>query len=823
MDYMKSPNGTFATASLIFALLAIFSGQALAQTADHGARFKRLDNNGDGKISREETRGTAAEARFDLLDKNKDGFVAPDEVPRRLGAPESPGDAGETAMLVRQMNLCYTEVPSGVDANLLSLDIYAPKDAKNLPVMIYIHGGGWRTGDKKGVAAKPAYFTSRGFVFVSLNYRLVPEVDLFTQLQDSANAIGWAKEKITNYGGDPSRLHLIGHSAGAHHVAILSTNHRFLEKAGVSLGDLRSVVELDTQALDVPAMMEESENEVYRQAFGSESARWKELSPRHHVAEGKHIPPFFLVVADDRAPKLAQAAKFKEALDAAGIDCVIHEAPQHNHGSVNRAVGVPEELVTKAMERFHEAILGKSGGAGSDEAPGEGGHAFHWKPSLEFDLVSGKGPLPVNAMQLVAHDGMLFCGMATSFERDRYSGASSYIYKKAGADESWQLEADFGPDTSRVGQMFSARFETDGDGKPIPGGPKEVLVAFTMNIGGRSGTEALQVRVRDDETGVWRTHDLPTPRVPKANVREVWLHRDRVTGADLLFVAASPSPLGILIGSYDEEAPGGIRWQTEPEIVSKGRRGTGKWFGMATVNGVLLAADLDTVYRRQDGPEPTWTEVAAFPRGVGDEGGAGVRGLTAVPNPGDLTDWPEDEMLFLATRMKLWRLRVPDETTMEHERTVELDLCPWLSVELDDTVVFAEAAFNRLEPFVPETGASPVWPVGFQVVYEVPGKTLSNQDPDSFRLKDHAPFLLRDDRGCYTLDRIDSEKRLFLVRDFHPSPFPANPNTLYGCGYNGSYFKGSLGTAWIFRGRLHRHARTNAEQGEDTKPDHGPS
>jgi len=119
MDYMKSPNGTFATASLIFALLAIFSGQALAQTADHGARFKRLDNNGDGKISREETRGTPAEARFDLLDKNKDGFVAPDEVPRRLGAPESPGDAGETAMLVRQMNLCYTEVPSGGDANLL--------------------------------------------------------------------------------------------------------------------------------------------------------------------------------------------------------------------------------------------------------------------------------------------------------------------------------------------------------------------------------------------------------------------------------------------------------------------------------------------------------------------------------------------------------------------------------------------------------------------------------------------------------------------------------------------------------------------------------
>lgn len=693
--------------------------------------------------------------------------------------------------IVTKMDIRYAEVPADVDAKLLSLDVYAPKDAKNLPVMIYIHGGGWHTGDKSGVGLKPAYFTGRGFVFVSLNYRLVPAVDILTQLQDSANAIGWVKKNIAGHGGDPARLHLIGHSAGAHHVAIQATNEGFLKKAGVALADLKSVVELDTQALDVPELMGAKDNELYLQAFGKNAAVWKQVSPLHHVAKDKSIPPFFLVVADNRKQKLDQAQAFQKALQTAGVRCEFVEAPQHDHGSLNRAIGDKADKVTQAMEKFHDSVLGAKKAADSPLA---------WQPSLTFNAEATKeGPLPVNGMQLVTHRGMLFCGMATSYERDRHSGGSSYIYAKTAADAPWKLEADFGPGTSRIGQMFSARFENDEQGKPIPGGPQEVLVAFTMSLGRRAADLPLQMRVRDDATGKWQTIDLPTPKVAGSNVREVWLHRDRITGADLLFVAANPSPLGLQAGVFDAKAPGRIRWHAEPEVAAQGQGGKSKWFGMASVNGVLLASDRHAVYRREDGPQPKWTSVVKFPS-ASDEEGSGVRGLTAVPNPQSITGWPEKEMALLGTQLKLWRIRIPAEAGVKHEYVAEIDLIPWFAEKTGKPIAFAESAFNRLTPFRVAPDASPVWPIGFQVVYPVPGKKLSNDDPASFSLKDDAWYLLRDQNARYTLHRIESDRRLFLARDFKPSPFATEPHALYACGFNGSYFKGSLGTAWIYKG-----------------------
>jgi hypothetical protein len=145
-------------------------------------------------------------------------------------------------------------------------------------------------------------------------------------------------------------------------------------------------------------------------------------------------------------------------------------------------------------------------------------------------------------------------------------------------------------------------------------------------------------------------------------------------------------------------------------------------------------------------------------------------------------------------------MRVPADADETHDHAVELDLLPWLGQRLGEPVVFAESAFNRLTPFQTASDAAPMWPIGFQVVYPVPGKKLSNHDPESYRLKDDAWFLLRDAQTRYTLHRIDSNVRLFLARDFKPSPFASESHILYACGYNGSYFKGSLGTAWIYRG-----------------------
>src|SRR5262249_28622897 len=83
------------------------------------------------------------------------------------------------------------------------LDVYSPGGAKNLPVVFWIHGGGWQTGDKKDVHVKPQVFNDKGFVFVSTNYRLLPNVDMETIVRDVARAVRWVHGHIAGHGGDP--------------------------------------------------------------------------------------------------------------------------------------------------------------------------------------------------------------------------------------------------------------------------------------------------------------------------------------------------------------------------------------------------------------------------------------------------------------------------------------------------------------------------------------------------------------------------------------------------------------------------------------------
>src|SRR6266576_2829625 len=104
-----------------------------------------------------------------------------------------------------QRNIPYTDLPHERQV----LDIYSPRDAKNLPVVFWIHGGGWQTGDKTSVQVKPQAFMDKGFVFVSTNYRLLPSVDMGTIVRDIAKSLRWVEDHIAEYGGDPKRV-LVG-------------------------------------------------------------------------------------------------------------------------------------------------------------------------------------------------------------------------------------------------------------------------------------------------------------------------------------------------------------------------------------------------------------------------------------------------------------------------------------------------------------------------------------------------------------------------------------------------------------------------------------
>jgi len=152
-------------------------------------------------------------------------------------------------------DLAYTEPKN----ERQTLDVYAPAEGKEHPVVFWIHGGGWQTGDKSDVHDKPQAFVTRGFVFVSTNYRLLPNVDMETIIRDVAKSLGWVHNHIAEYGGDPKRIFVMGHSAGAQLAALVCIDDRYLKADGVPFDVLKGCVPVDGDTYDVPAIIETAE------------------------------------------------------------------------------------------------------------------------------------------------------------------------------------------------------------------------------------------------------------------------------------------------------------------------------------------------------------------------------------------------------------------------------------------------------------------------------------------------------------------------------------------------------------------------------------
>ena len=137
------------------------------------------------------------------------------------------------------------------------LDVYTPEgdNAGKLPVIFWIHGGGWQAGDKSDVALKPAVLTGRGFVFVSTNYRLLPEVTMEELTADIASSMGWVHRNIEKYGGDPQSIIVGGHSAGAQLAALVCTDHRYLSNEKVPANVLKGCIPVDGDTYDIPKII----------------------------------------------------------------------------------------------------------------------------------------------------------------------------------------------------------------------------------------------------------------------------------------------------------------------------------------------------------------------------------------------------------------------------------------------------------------------------------------------------------------------------------------------------------------------------------------
>ena len=244
------------------------------------------------------------------------------------------------------------DVPYGPDARQ-RFDAYLPAAARAAPIIVMVHGGAWRFGDKAAQAVvenKVARWVPRGFIVVSANYRLLPKVDPIEQARDVARALAAVQARAASWGGDRARCILMGHSAGAHLVSLLATSPSL--SAGLVPSPWLGTISLDSAALDVVEIMEARHARFYSRAFGRDPAYWRAASPYHALTGAAR--PMLLVCSTRRADSCAQSDRFAARAASCGVRAAV--LPEDfSHQEINQRLG-GDPRYTAAVEAFMASL-----------------------------------------------------------------------------------------------------------------------------------------------------------------------------------------------------------------------------------------------------------------------------------------------------------------------------------------------------------------------------------------------------------------------------------------------------------------------------------
>ena len=249
---------------------------------------------------------------------------------------------------------------------LQQLDIYKAQGVKGkAPLVLFVHGGGWKRGNKDVAASRyaPAHYTGLGYAYASINYRLVPDHTVEDQARDVAHALKALLDRADALGIDRNRVVITGHSAGAHLVALVGTDEQYLRSAGLSFADIDGVLPNDGAAYDVPAQMKQSGKfmmKTYEQAFGTDPARQRALSPTLHARAPN--APAFLLIHVQRKDGVAQAKELEAALRRAGTTVERRDFPGEGlqgHAEINRQLGNPDYAATPVVDAWLKQVFGR--------------------------------------------------------------------------------------------------------------------------------------------------------------------------------------------------------------------------------------------------------------------------------------------------------------------------------------------------------------------------------------------------------------------------------------------------------------------------------
>lgn len=229
------------------------------------------------------------------------------------------------------------------------MDIHAPQGTHLAPVIMMVHGGGWRRGDKASdtvVTNKLAHWSARGYVFISINYPMLPQANPLEQAQHVARALAYVQKHANEWGGDANQVALMGHSAGAHLVALLSSQPAMAYQLGAK--PWRGTVALDSAAMNVVEVMQKKHFRLYDEAFGTDTGLWTAASPYHQLST--QATPMLLVCSSQRTEPCPQAHDFSRHAQSMGVRTQVLEQPL-SHQQINDNLGKPGSY-TDTVDQF---------------------------------------------------------------------------------------------------------------------------------------------------------------------------------------------------------------------------------------------------------------------------------------------------------------------------------------------------------------------------------------------------------------------------------------------------------------------------------------
>ena len=240
----------------------------------------------------------------------------------------------------------YSNIPYGVNERQV-MDIYSPSaQSQDAPVIFMVHGGAWRIGDKASktvVKNKVDHWVSKGFVFISINYRLIPNAYPVEQAEDVKKALRFAQQNLGKWGGSPESIVMMGHSAGAHLVSLIAAT------PDATLAPWLGTIALDTAAYDVDKIMNANPRRLYKKAFGKEAEYWAEASPT--LVINQKIRPFLAVCSSKRKDgSCEEAGRFTEKANTLGARAKLLPV-NLSHRNINKKLG-KNNCYTQSIDDF---------------------------------------------------------------------------------------------------------------------------------------------------------------------------------------------------------------------------------------------------------------------------------------------------------------------------------------------------------------------------------------------------------------------------------------------------------------------------------------